>query len=497
MLPRVALTLLLLGVHLFAREEFTRTFQKTVTLPAAQRIEVDNRFGDVLVRAQPGGNVAISAAIKATAGDLAEAKRIAERIVIDVQQSASALTIRTRYPDEPHGFPFGRRHVSFSVSYDILLPETSPLRVRNSFGGVVVTDVKADAAITNSNGKLIFRDGRGAHHLENSFGPLEVEGNSGDVWIVNANGPVRATNITGSVDLRNQFGEVLVRRVSGTVKIANANGSVDLSGAGGPANITNSFGSVTASGLKGNLTVRNPNGDITATGIAGDADLNTTFGAVKFFDIGKRLTVQAANSGISGSKVGEGATIGTSFGPVDLRDVSGSVNVRNANAAVTVQSAAGPVEVRDSFGAVDVRGVRKGARVVSANGDITLADVGEEAYAKTSFGQVRAERVGGPVTVENANGAVVVSGVPAKPCSPVALTTSFSHLKLYLTEGAGYNLTAKTSFGKIHSELDVAASGTVTADALAGRIGGGGCELRLTNSNGGIEILKAVNLARK
>jgi hypothetical protein len=147
--------------------------------------------------------------------------------------------------------------------------------------------------------------------------------------------------------------------------------------------------------------------------------------------------------------------------------------------------------VKNSFGAVEVSGVRKGARVVSSNGDVTLADVGEEAYAKTSFGQVRAERVGGPVTVDNSNGAVIVNGVPAQPCGPIALKTSFSSLKLYLPNGAGYNVIAKTSFGRIRSELEVAASGTASGDSLTGRIGGGGCELRLTNDNGGIEILKA------
>jgi hypothetical protein len=49
---------------------------------------------------------------------------------------------------------------------------------------------------------------------------------------------------------------------------------------------------------------------------------------------------------------------------------------------------------------------------------------------------------------------------------------------------------ARTSFGRIKSDLPVSVSGITSNDELNGTIGGGGCELRLTNSNGAIEILK-------
>jgi hypothetical protein len=64
-------------------------------------------------------------------------------------------------------------------------------------------------------------------------------------------------------------------------------------------------------------------------------------------------------------------------------------------------------------------------------------------------------------------------------------------MKAYVPAGANYDLTAKTTFGRISSELSVTASGTTSGDSLTGRIGAGGCELRLANSNGSIEILKA------
>src|SRR5712692_7892535 len=58
-------------------------------------------------------------------------------------------------------------------------------------------------------------------------------------------------------------------------------------------------------------------------------------------------------------------------------------------------------------------------------------------------------------------------------------------------QGVGYNLTVRTSFGRISSELPVTSTGSIGGDSLSGTIGAGGCQIQLTDSNGSIEIAKA------
>ena len=55
--------------------------------------------------------------------------------------------------------------------------------------------------------------------------------------------------------------------------------------------------------------------------------------------------------------------------------------------------------------------------------------------------------------------------------------------------GVGYNVVAKTSFGRVHSELEMTVSGEISNEALNAKIAGGGSELRLMDQNGDIEIL--------
>ena len=223
---------------------------------------------------------------------------------------------------------------------------------------------------------------------------------------------------------------------------------------GGVTSISNSFGSVTVTDAKADVTVQNQNGEVHATGVAGSAELRTTFSPVSFSRIGKGLTVHAQNATISGDTVGESATVETSFGGVDLR------------------------------------GVKGGARVTAGNSSIRLSGIGGEVYAKTSFDGITVGDAAGPVTVENQNGSVTVEARPGQKCQPISLHTSFGPIRVAIPGGTGYNVTARTSFGRIHSDADMTVLGDIGGDELRGKISGGGCEMRLTNQNGSIDIVK-------
>ena len=56
----------------------------------------------------------------------------------------------------------GRRDVSFSVDYDLLVPERLPVTLRNRFGDVAVTGMKAGGSIANASGRVIAVDGAAA-----------------------------------------------------------------------------------------------------------------------------------------------------------------------------------------------------------------------------------------------------------------------------------------------------------------------------------------------
>ena len=110
----------------------------------------------------------------------------------------------------------------------------------------------------------------------------------------------------------------------------------------------------------------------------------------------------------------------------------------------------------------------------------------------TSFAGVTLETIGGKIGVDNQNGAIsVVASRPASGCRDIVLKTSFSPIRVRIPEGLGYTVTARTSFGRISTDLPLTSTGTVGGDSLSGTIGSGGCLLQLTDANGSIEIGKA------
>ena len=208
-----------------SRDQFKRTFQKTIALKPGQKLRIEHSNGTIKIRTQKESQVSISATIRVSSSDVEGARRFSEGIQISVEESPAGVSVVTRYPEKNWSF-LGRGFVSYSVDYDIVMPETALLDTRNKFGNVDVSGLKASADIKNSNGSIDFRDGRGAQRLENSFGKIELARNDGNATVVNSNGSVTVSDLGGELDLVNRFGTVSASRLKGRSRISNSNGSV-------------------------------------------------------------------------------------------------------------------------------------------------------------------------------------------------------------------------------------------------------------------------------
>jgi hypothetical protein len=481
------ITFLALASCLFAREEYSRAFDKTVSVQSGQRFILEHSLGDVEIRTHNRPDVVIHADIRVSASDWNEAKSFADNIAILVEPSSSLLSVRTRYPERPQSF-FGTRNISYTVRYDITTPETLPLEVRSSFGTVSVTGVKAPCDIKASHGDLLFRDGRGNQRLVNSFASIRVSNNNGDVAIENGNGAVTASSITGALTLRDRFGSVTVSDVSRGARIVNNNGSVDLVDSGGPSSVNNSFGAVSVSNLKGDLVVNNTNGKVEANNVSGSATLNSGFGAIRFSNIGGAVSVNNRNGSVSGRNVSGSVKVDSSFGQVDVGDIRGGAEIAASNGTVNVINVTGSTVVRTSFGLVHVENTGS-LTVRNANAGVKASGIKGDATINTSFGPVLLDGVGGAINIGNQNGAVDVVAAGSS-CRPIEIHTSFSPVRLQLPDHASYRVTASTSFGKVKSDLPLNVSGDLAADSITGTIGGGQCPLQISNRNGDISITK-------
>ncbi|MGH9696751.1 MAG: hypothetical protein ACRD5Z_21570, partial [Bryobacteraceae bacterium] len=63
-------------------------------------------------------------------------------------------------------------------------------------------------------------------------------------------------------------------------------------------------------------------------------------------------------------------------------------------------------------------------------------------------------------------------------------------LRAHLPADANYQVSAKTSFAHVRSDFPLTVAGLLSEGEVSGTLGSGKCEMRLTNNNGSIEILK-------
>jgi hypothetical protein len=508
------------------QQEVTKDFQKTLPLPSGQSFRIENKFGEVRLHGESGREVKISATIRVQADSHDQAQSFADKIRIDVEQSSAGVQVRTNYPEDIRNW-FGRRNASYSVDYEIAVPAEAPAFVKNSFGNITASGLRARSEFDNSHGSLNVRD-VGPSRLNNSFGSIELSGASAEVSINDNNGSIQVSDVKGALDLHNRFGGITVRNIQGAVTIIGGNGGILLSDAGS-ANVTNSFGGVEARTIRGDLIIHDNNGNVDVSAIAGALDVTNSFGNITFSDVKGRVSCTTSNGRVKGTAAtGPSVTIRDSFGALELDNISGSLNAETNNGKITARSIHGAVELKSSFGAIEASDIPKGIRAITGNGGLNLTDIGGDTFAKTSFGSVSVERIGGNLTVENSNGSVTAKTVkgdalvttsfagvtlesiggkitvnnqnggifvtaarPASGCRDISLKTSFSSIRVHIPEGLGYNVTARTSFGRISTDLPLTSTGSIGGDSLTGTIGSGGCQLQLIDSNGSIEIAKA------
>src|SRR5262249_48853908 len=201
--------------------------------------------------------------------------------------------------------------------------------------------------------------------------------------------------------------------------------------------------------------------------------------------------VAADNGTVMLAEVGGSVDVRSSFGKITVTHSRKGVQAVGNNSAVSIAEIGGPATVRTSFGLVEATKIDGDLTVDNSNGAVRACGVKGGAKITTTFAPVTLDGVGGRVDVDNQNGSVDVRGLAVGPrCSPVTLKSSFAPIRLSLPENAGYEVNARTSFGKISTQWPLSVTGSASADSLSGRLGDGKCALTLDNSNGNIDILK-------
>jgi hypothetical protein len=201
-------------------------------------------------------------------------------------------------------------------------------------------------------------------------------------------------------------------------------------------------------------------------------------------------------------------TLKTSGGNIDVGALAGAVDARTSGGNVALASVAGPVIVRTSGG--DIKLIRATGKVdvKTSGGSIQIEDAGTNVDARTSGGNIHVGRAGGEVYVRTSGGNIdlgtvtgavdartsggSVNATLASTAGPSTLSSSGGEVTVAVSPSAALDLDARSSGGGVESDLPVSVTGRQKDGVIVGKINGGGPQLTLRSSGGGIRVKRSL-----
>jgi DUF4097 and DUF4098 domain-containing protein YvlB len=222
---------------------------------------------------------------------------------------------------------------------------------------------------------------------------------------------------------------------------------------------------------------------------------------IDFFDNGKDLRIEAEFSGeFSNSEENKlnvkfvitvpseyNVDLRTSGGSISVDELQGNAQARTSGGSLNFKFIDGMVRGKTSGGSISLDGCNGDAKVSTSGGGIYLGKVRGSVEAHTSGGSITVDEVYGTIDASTSGGSVTAT-LKEQPKSDCKLTTSGGSISVYLSEDIKADIDAKTSSGSVNTDFPVSFRGKVKSSELKGEINGGGPEIYLRTSGGGINI---------
>jgi DUF4097 and DUF4098 domain-containing protein YvlB len=183
------------------------------------------------------------------------------------------------------------------------------------------------------------------------------------------------------------------------------------------------------------------------------------------------LDVETSNGGVDVSSVNGNITIHTSNGGIRAEQLSGTIVLGSSNGGMTLDSLKGALKAHTSNGAINATSLECKCDFGTSNGAVRVAGRFESLDITTGNGRVEARAEAG-----------------SSVSSPWSIRTSNSGVDLSLPTGLKANLDASTTNGGITLNLPVQVQGYQSGTEIHGTLQGGGPEISIHTTNGGIAV---------
>jgi DUF4097 and DUF4098 domain-containing protein YvlB len=179
----------------------------------------------------------------------------------------------------------------------------------------------------------------------------------------------------------------------------------------------------------------------------------------------------------------------TAGGALKFGNIQGAVQGRTAGGEITLASASSTVNVNTAGGRIDLGELQGETTAKTAGGSIKVAKCKAKLLAETSGGEIAVRKALNTVKAKTAGGSISVT-FSAQPDEDCALNTAAGNIRVKVSPDLSFDINAKTSGGRVITDLDLTPAGQRKASSVRGTLNKGGKALVLSTSGGNIFIDK-------
>lgn len=139
-------------------------------------------------------------------------------------------------------------------------------------------------------------------------------------------------------------------------------------------------------------------------------------------------------------------------------------------------------------GNVSIHGTRGDLKAETVNGRVSVDDVRGEIEVSSVNGRVTVRAARGAVRADTVNGAIDVELVEVTPGARMSFSTVNGGVDLSLPADVATHLDASSTNGGISTDFPVEVRGRYNRKSVSADLNGGGGELKIRTTNGGIKI---------
>jgi DUF4097 and DUF4098 domain-containing protein YvlB len=329
----------------FSYEEFVFQESQELAPPFPRELQIINAHGDLTIEGNDQDKIQILFKKKIRRRNEEEAKEIADRLRMIINEEDRHITISTNRSD------FKRKR--FRTDFRILIPAGMNITVKNSFGLVKASNT-GNADIYNTHGKVFATDIEGNLILQNSYQDVTIENVLYDCHIESRHSIVRAYGIKGSTMIVHRYGRVHLEDLSQTLTIEGSHSKIFGQNITGPADIESSYEEISLIDI-GPVVVRGNHSPIDIQDARGSVEINDHYSQVELENIGGDLNITGKSTGVTAKYIRANSIyINTTYKNISLEDFAGktSITLSHGNILLNPAPLTHSIEVKAAYSGI-------------------------------------------------------------------------------------------------------------------------------------------------